>query len=147
LAELDLNTLVEDVLKEFNGVSGQKITRQLAPLPNVVADGEQLRSVVTNLLINARDAVGSHGEIKIETSLAEGGVTLAVTDNGCGMSEDFVTRSLFRPFHTTKKKGVGIGMFQSKLIIEAHRGKIAVKSKVGEGTTFRVFLPFGRPAQ
>jgi signal transduction histidine kinase len=57
------------------------------------------------------------------------------------MTEEFLTRSLFRPFQTTKKNGLGIGMFQSKMIVEAHGGRIAVESIPGQGTTFRVFLP------
>jgi signal transduction histidine kinase len=57
------------------------------------------------------------------------------------MSPAFVKASLFRPFQTTKKKGLGIGMFQSKMIVEAHRGKIQVESQPGAGTTFRVMLP------
>jgi signal transduction histidine kinase len=57
------------------------------------------------------------------------------------MSPDFINRCLFRPFQTTKKGGIGIGMFQSKTIIEAHGGKIDVESQVQKGTTFTVLLP------
>jgi signal transduction histidine kinase len=57
------------------------------------------------------------------------------------MSPAFLKASLFRPFQTTKKKGLGIGMFQSKMIIEAHRGKVQVESEPGAGTTFRIMLP------
>jgi hypothetical protein len=57
------------------------------------------------------------------------------------MSPGFVKTSLFRPFQSTKKKGLGIGMFQCKMIVEAHRGKIQVESEPGAGTTFRVMLP------
>jgi len=64
-----------------------------------------------------------------------------VADNGCGMSQDFLNRSLFRPFQSTKKTGVGIGMFQSKMIVEAHGGRIEVESEQGKGSTFRVLLP------
>jgi signal transduction histidine kinase len=60
------------------------------------------------------------------------------------MSPAFLRASLFRPFQTTKKKGLGIGMFQSKMIVEAHRGKIRVESEPGAGTTFRVMLPLNR---
>jgi hypothetical protein len=59
------------------------------------------------------------------------------------MSSAFVKAALFRPFQTTKKKGLGIGMFQSKMIVEAHRGRIQVESEPGAGTTFRVMLPLG----
>ena len=57
------------------------------------------------------------------------------------MSRDFMRQSLFRPFQTTKKSGLGIGMFHSKAIIDAHQGRIEVESQPGEGTTFRVLLP------
>jgi signal transduction histidine kinase len=61
------------------------------------------------------------------------------------MSADFLRDSLFRPFQTTKKKGLGIGMFQSKMIVEAHRGNIEVESVPGKGTKFGVFLPLAAP--
>ena len=77
----------------------------------------------------------------MSTRRAGGWVVLGVADNGCGMSPEYLQRSLFRPFQTTKKSGLGIGMFQSKTIVEAHGGRIAVTSEVGKGTTFEVFLP------
>ena len=110
-------------------------------MPKFMADGEQLRSVVTNLLLNARDAVGERGRIEVKISALDGWAALSVSDDGCGMTRSFLRDSLFRPFKTTKKKGLGIGMFQSKLIIEAHHGSIRVKSDVGKGTTFQVLLP------
>jgi signal transduction histidine kinase len=66
---------------------------------------------------------------------------MSVTDNGCGMAPEFVQNSLFRPFQTTKKKGIGIGMFHCKMIVEAHRGRIEVESQPGKGSAFRVLLP------
>ena len=109
--------------------------------PKLRVDRDQFRSVITNLLLNARDALGPRGEIRIETRQRDSWAILSVADNGCGMSPAFVKASLFRPFQTTKKKGLGIGMFQSKMIVEAHRGKIQVESEPGAGTTFRVMLP------
>jgi signal transduction histidine kinase len=96
---------------------------------------------VTNLVINASDASAPAGEIRIETSQSKGWAVLSVADDGCGMAPEFVSRTLFRPFQTTKKKGLGIGMFQSKMIVEAHGGRIEVDSEVDKGTTFRVLLP------
>ncbi|HEV2096525.1 MAG TPA: ATP-binding protein, partial [Chthoniobacterales bacterium] len=112
-----------------------------APLPKVVADRDQIYSVVTNLLLNARDAVESGGQVRVETRQNGEWAAVSVADNGCGMSSTFLKESLFRPFQTTKKKGIGIGMFQTKMIVEAHRGTIQVSSKLGAGTTFRVMLP------
>ena len=92
-------------------------------------------------IVNACDAVGTNGRITVETTRQGEWVALSVSDNGCGMSEQFIKNSLFRPFRSTKKKGLGIGMFQSKTIVEAHYGKIHVESELGVGTTFRVMLP------
>jgi len=74
----------------------------------------------TNLLLNACDAVGTNADHGGDHTTGEW-VALSVSDNGCGMSEQFIKNSLFRPFRSTKKKGLGIGMFQSKTIVEAHQ--------------------------
>jgi putative PEP-CTERM system histidine kinase len=139
--ELDLNSLVTEALESLNGVTGVEVVKELHPLPKLRADREQIQSVVTNLLLNARDAVGSKGQVTVQTEHLHGWAMLSVGDNGCGMSPGFLKDSLFRPFQTTKKKGLGIGMFQSKMIVEAYRGSIQVKSELGVGTTFRVMLP------
>ena len=139
--EFDFNLLVTEALESLNDIAGVEVVKELHPLPNLRADREQLQSVVTNLLLNARDAVGSKGQVTVRTDHFDGWATLLVGDNGCGMSPGFLKDSLFRPFQTTKKKGLGIGMFQSKMIVEAHRGNIQVKSELGVGTTFRIMLP------
>jgi putative PEP-CTERM system histidine kinase len=141
LSAVDLKLLVEQAIENMNGVPGIEFAKEFEPLPKFMADGEQLRSVVTNLLLNARDAVGERGLIEVKISALDGWAALSVSDDGCGMTPSFLRDSLFRPFKTTKKKGLGIGMFQSKMIIEAHHGSIRVKSDVGKGTTFRVLLP------
>jgi signal transduction histidine kinase len=140
-SETDLNLLVDQAIQNVNGNLGLDFERELRPIPKIVADAEQLRSVVTNLLLNARDAIGDHGHIQVKTSERNGWATLSISDNGCGMTPAFVRHSLFRPFKTTKKKGLGIGMFQTKMIVEAHQGSIRVQSQVGKGTTFQVLLP------
>jgi putative PEP-CTERM system histidine kinase len=139
---VDLNLVVEQAIETVNGMPGVEFAKELEPLPKLMADSEQLRSVVTNLLLNARDAVGERGRIEVRTGSHNGYAALFVSDDGCGMTTSFLRNSLFRPFKTTKKKGLGIGMFQTKMIIEAHHGSIRVKSDVGKGTTFQVLLPF-----
>ena len=139
--EFDLNGLIAEELEKLNGLSEVKIVTKLQPLPKLKADREQLRSVITNLLLNARDAVGTGGQVEVETSQSDGWIAISVTDNGCGMSPAFLRDSLFRPFQTTKKKGLGIGMFQAKMIVEAHCGTVQVQSEIGSGTTFHVMLP------
>jgi signal transduction histidine kinase len=140
--ELDLNDVVTDVVSGLNGSADLAIDTSLSPLPKVSADRERVHSVVTNLLLNARDAIGNAGgSIRVETSSARNGAVISVADTGCGMSAEFLRDSLFRPFQTTKKEGIGIGMFQVKTIVEAHGGTIQVESEQGKGSTFRVIFP------
>jgi putative PEP-CTERM system histidine kinase len=140
-AELDLNLVVTEALATLNGTLENKLVTKFDQIPKILADGQQLQSVCTNLLLNACDAVDTNGRISVETTRQGEWVALSVSDNGCGMTEHFIKNSLFRPFRSTKKKGLGIGMFQSKTIVEAHQGKIQVESQLGVGTTFRVMLP------
>jgi putative PEP-CTERM system histidine kinase len=141
LAEVDLNLVVDDSLKALNGTANIRVVKDLRLQPRLKLDRDQLGSVITNLLLNARDAVGLEGEVRIETAQNGNWAIVSVADNGCGMSRAFLKSSLFRPFQTTKKKGLGIGMFQSKMIVEAHRGRILVESEPSVGTTFRILLP------
>jgi signal transduction histidine kinase len=142
--EADLNQLVSEVLDRLNGMAHVELTKELQPLPSILADREQIQSAVTNLVLNARDALGPEGRISIRTEHIGSSAVLSVTDNGCGMSAAFLKESLFRPFQSTKKKGLGIGMFQSRMIVEAHGGTIRVESEAGKGSTFRVSLPAKR---
>jgi putative PEP-CTERM system histidine kinase len=139
--KLDLNLVVTEALANLNGTLATKLVTKFDQVPTILADRQQLQSVFTNLVLNARDAVGTDGRITVETTRNGDWVALSVSDNGCGMTEQFIKNSLFRPFRSTKKKGLGIGMFQSKTIVEAHHGKIHVESELGVGTTFRVMLP------
>ena len=139
--ESDLNEVVVKALAGWEEAAGVSLVKNLPPLPKILLDPEQMLKVVTNLVLNARDAVSPAGEIRIETAQSNGWVILTVSDNGCGMAPEFLSRSLFRPFQTTKKNGLGIGLFQSKMIVEAHKGRVQVESQPGKGTTFRIILP------
>jgi len=140
LSESDLNEVVNHVLTGVENSPGFVLTKDIRPIPKVPLDRDQMHKVITNLVLNATEAVPPQGKVRVSTEQEDGWVVLTVADTGCGMSADFLAQSLFRPFQTTKKNGLGIGMFQSKMIIEAHGGRIAVKSEPGAGTTFRVFL-------
>ena len=139
--ETDLNELINTSLSCLNGSIKISLIQKLQPVPKIAIDPEQVQKVITNLLLNANEAVGNGGEIQLATEQRDGWVILSVNDNGCGMSREFMERSLFRPFKTTKRQGMGIGLYQSKMIVEAHQGRIEVESEEGRGTTFRVFLP------
>ena len=139
----DLSEVVRSALSGLNGSLRAEVVRELARTPPVAMDPEQMQKVVLNLVLNANDAVGEGGRIRVETGQADRWVYVSVSDDGCGMSREFMARSLFKPFRTTKGQGLGIGLFHSKTIVEAHRGRIEVESEEGKGTTFRVLLPGG----
>jgi putative PEP-CTERM system histidine kinase len=141
MVQTDLNLLATKVLRDFQSCAKALMEKDLQPLPRIMADPEQLQKVLTNLLMNAHDAVNGQGKIRVETTVDNGQVTISVADTGSGMSQNFIESSLFRPFRSTKKRGMGIGLFHCKMIVEAHHGRIEVVSQEGKGSVFRVILP------
>ncbi len=140
-AKADPNALVQSTISVLNSRCKTSILYNPQPVVKILFDTEQIQKVLTNLILNASDAIKEGGEVCVGTRQSDGWVEVSVSDNGCGMSKEFMERSLFRPFKTTKKQGMGIGLFQSKMIVEAHGGRIEVESEENVGTTFRVMLP------
>jgi|GEM_PF-1688690 len=113
----------------------------LGVVPSVTGNLTELTEVLTNLIINAVDAIPASGSITIRTTLENESVVLEVHDSGAGMPEE-IRRRCFEPFFTTKgNKGTGLGLAVAYGIIQRHGGRIAVDSQVGVGTTFRIWLP------
>ena len=137
----NLNELVSKTIEDLQLGTKVIIRKDLKPMPAVPIDGEQIQKVITNLILNAREAMNDSGEVRVSTVVYDDHVELSVKDSGCGMTQDFIANSLFRPFRTTKTRGIGIGLYQSKMIVEAHRGRIEVESAEGKGSMFRVVLP------
>jgi putative PEP-CTERM system histidine kinase len=137
----DLNQIVRSVADTLNAVISKHLTLELGDLPPVLVDSGEVERVIQNLLLNAREAISEDGAIIVRTAYCGGKIEISVQDNGKGMSREYIEKELFLPFHTTKSGGLGIGLFQSKKIIEAHRGSIIMESELGKGTTARVTLP------
>jgi putative PEP-CTERM system histidine kinase len=138
LEPCELKKLVEETLHD-SAVSGVEIDGDPVDL---IIDRQEISSVILNLTLNAFEAMGEEGAVKIKTGV-NGRAFLVVQDHGCGMTEEYINTKLFKPFETTKVKGFGIGVYQSRQIVEAHGGEMQVMSKPGEGTTFTVWLPVG----
>ena len=105
---------------------------------------ERIENVVENLVINALEAMASKGggRLTVEAGTMPGDlVFFSVEDTGVGMSEEFIKTRLFRPFSTTKNKGIGLGLFTCREIVETHGGRLEVNSIPNSGTRFRVVLP------
>ena len=120
------------------------VQHELADLPPVSADPDQLEQIFSNLIRNAVQAMPGGGQLVIKTA-ARGAewVTIAVIDTGVGIPPENRAR-LFEPLFTTKAKGIGLGLALVKMLVEAHGGSIEVQSVVGEGSTFTVVLPVAK---
>lgn len=159
---VDLNGLVEKMthlLRTSVGAGVHLVLDLAGGLPPVVGDATQIRQVVMNLVINASDAIGGgEGVVRVSTRRVPGSedlfmravvapgelaaqyVVLEVADTGSGMDEATLSR-IFDPFFTTKFAGRGLGLAAVLGIVRGHRGGIAVESRPGAGTRFRVMLP------
>ncbi|CAG1064667.1 Sensor protein ZraS [uncultured bacterium] len=136
LRQTELGRLARETVKTVSGeirVSGSEVYAEVDP--------EELQKVILNLVINGIEAGGGKGPVAIELGMKESGAFISVADLGCGMTQEFMRNRLFKPFSTTKIKGIGIGLYQCRQIIEAHGGSIEVRSETGKGTVFTVCLP------
>ncbi|MBM7693114.1 two-component system, sporulation sensor kinase E [Peribacillus deserti] len=110
-------------------------------IENIYCEGNQLKQVFINIIKNAIEVMPNGGTIKVETdTYKEKYVCISISDQGQGIPEEKI-KKLGEPFYTTKERGTGLGLMVSYKIIEEHKGWIDVESKLGSGTTFRIFLP------
>lgn len=140
----DVGRIVGSLLRFMKEELAQKrigLTLDAAPdLPDAMVDEHQLRQALLNILRNAGEALGEDGHIRVVLRPGDSGVVLEVRDNGAGMDSVLMTR-IFDPFFTTRVEGTGLGLPITQQIIEEHGGRIVCESRVGEGTTFRLWLP------
>ncbi len=106
-------------------------------------DAERIERVIENLVLNALEALGARsGRLTVAAgALDEWHVFFSVRDTGAGMTEEFIRTRLFRPFATTKEKGIGLGLYTCREIVAAHGGRLEVDSEFRAGTCFRAVLP------
>jgi two-component system NtrC family sensor kinase len=138
----NVNDLLENAVNVAALSFSVVVERCYAELPPVRCDAQQLRQVFLNLLINALQAVGDYGVIRLVTDAQGDFVRIRVEDDGCGIPEDQIER-IFDPFYTTRRTGTaaGLGLAHCYQIVRHHGGEITVTSKVGVGTTFCIRLP------
>ncbi len=119
-----------------------KVVKEYSGLPDIECMPSQLNQVFMNLLVNAAQAIASNGVITIRTGSSGDEVWVEVEDTGKGIPAENLSR-IFDPFFTTKAigEGTGLGLALSYGIVQKHNGRIEVKSEVGKGTTFRIWVP------
>jgi putative PEP-CTERM system histidine kinase len=138
---VDIGELINSVVKQRN-ISLPLVTFDNLNHCEMAIDGETFHSVLNHLIQNAQEATNKQGWVKVELTEQENHLGIVISDNGCGMSKDFITNRLFKPFDTTKgNAGMGIGVFEAKQFIEGIAGIIKVESIQGEGTKFIIDLP------
>jgi len=144
---VDLNRVVRKLLDDIPAARSPnlRLAVELEEGCTVSGDAGQLESVVRNLIVNALDAMRGSGSLEIKTrrrssQLNGPEVVFTVADTGPGMEPEFVRSRLFTPFATTKKTGLGLGLYQCRNVVRAHGGEILVESVPGSGTRFEVVL-------
>jgi len=145
LEPVDLNGLlaqIVDFAANHTDMRNVIIHTDFTPsLPRVMMDGDQMRQVAINLILNAGGAMPEGGGAFGWTEPVEGGrVEISFIDTGGGIPQESIEK-IFEPFYTTKERGTGLGLAITRQIIEQHHGEIAIESTPGTGTTVRVNLP------
>ncbi|HYS43732.1 MAG TPA: cache domain-containing protein, partial [Geobacteraceae bacterium] len=148
LEETDVNALLEQIVDfaaNHTDMHHVSVVKQLAPgLPRIMVDGDQMRQVAINLILNAGAAMNEGGRLVVSTSLdGEGYVNLRFADDGAGIPAENLEK-IFEPFFTTKARGTGLGLAITRQIVEQHQGKIVIESEMGKGTTVTIRLPVER---
>jgi two-component system, sporulation sensor kinase E len=144
LQPASLNDVVRetlDLLRPEIDNRGLRVAEKLdEKLPLAPIDPAQIKQVLVNLCKNAIQAMTRGGVLTLCTETRDDGVCLVVADTGGGIPQEMLNR-IFEPFYTTKKKGSGLGLLIVQRIVRDHGGRIQLESNVGQGTTFRVWLP------
>jgi putative PEP-CTERM system histidine kinase len=150
---VDVQEVLAETLGSLDGAFPVPVEMAFERVPPVLIVREQLQQVLINLILNAGQAIRANGAdpgapgaaVRLTAQQVNGFVVVTVADTGPGIEPEEL-RTLFQPFRTTKEGGLGIGLFQCKRILEAHRGTIHIESEVGRGTRVRIALPVASTA-
>lgn len=142
--DVNINNIIEDVLRllrhmpELAKIEIKKMLQ--SDLPQIRADDKQIKQVLSNLVLNAVQSMPDGGMLSLTTKKQDDCLEVTITDTGIGIAEED-QNNIFLPFYSKKSLGVGLGLNIVKNVIEAHQGKIAVKSALKQGTIFTITLP------
>ncbi|HIE18095.1 TPA: hypothetical protein EYP75_00060 [Candidatus Bathyarchaeota archaeon] len=144
LAKLDLHKLLKEALSSITIPEKINVTLKVENgFPKILADPIMMKRVLINLTKNAIEAMPEGGEIRISTSVKESNAIIEVEDTGIGIPKENINE-IFRPFFTTKPKGLGLGLAVCKKLIEAQGGEISVESEIRKGAKFKIKIPIAK---
>jgi len=138
---VDLNTIIKETVTAAAGDNDAiKVSIKTGKPRSIMADEFMLRQALTNIFINAVEAMPEGGSLDVGLDYLHDKVEINIKDTGLGISAD-LKQKIFLPFYTLKQKGIGLGLAIVQKVIVSHGGSIEVDSKEGEGTTFRIIFP------
>ena len=140
-----VNLLLQRLVEKLNlrKLPEVELIEEYSKLPKMMIDEKNMERVFQDLILNALEAMPNGGKLTIVTRKTKKplAAVVEITDTGQGMTNEFINHNLFKPFRTTKRKGLGLALFSCKEIVSLHGGKIEVKSQPNRGTSFVVKLP------
>jgi PAS domain S-box-containing protein len=139
-SEVDLDACIASFIDESLIPENIRVETRLKSQARVSIDVIKMKRVLTNILLNAFDAMRDGGKLWISTKSEDEYVIIVIKDNGGGIPDD-IKANLFKPFITSKSNGTGLGLNFCKRIVEAHHGEISLESKLGSGTSFSMKFP------
>ena len=146
LKPYSINQILRETVKELRlrESRGIKLKEKYGDIPLLMLDAASIKRVFRNMVVNALEAMPQGGTIEINSYLKSPGrlVNVEIRDTGVGMTQSFIDSHLFKPFLSTKEKGLGLALYSAQEIVRLHGGKIEVESRPGQGTMFRIKLPF-----
>jgi signal transduction histidine kinase len=142
----DVIDLLQNALIRFEPLPSVQIVHNVSHVPSVRGDNKALETVFVNLIKNSLEAMSWSGRLTVTTTYSEGEnfVEISIADTGLGISQSYLNNGLFKPFSTTKDRGLGIGLYQSKDIVERHGGQIRLKRRLNQGTECIINLPISQ---
>jgi signal transduction histidine kinase len=145
---VDVAELLDSALRLAEHHLGSRaiVERDLADLPRLSCNPDEIKQVFLDMLMNAGKAIGEGGTIHVQTCLEGSRILVRIEDDGCGMTREVCDR-IFDPFFTTERENVGLGLSLSYEMVRQHGGDVEVESEVGRGTCFRIRLPVGGSGQ
>jgi putative PEP-CTERM system histidine kinase len=142
LQKVDLAGLLGTIIARRSLAQPEPVLGKSVPGLIVRVEKDKLASALEHLIQNAQEAADVHGHVWLDLEQLDNQARITITDDGCGMDEEFIKTRLFKPFDTTKgNAGMGIGVYESREIIREIGGSIRVSSRPGVGTEFTIILP------
>ncbi|HKP01511.1 MAG TPA: XrtA/PEP-CTERM system histidine kinase PrsK, partial [Nitrospiraceae bacterium] len=134
---VEMSELIDEIVAPIRGDGAVRLHVSGKPVPPVMAVRDQIQQVLLNVVLNAKQAIDKQGDISIDIAQANGSIVVTVNDTGSGIPQSML-ETLFRPSQSGRPGGLGIGLYQCKQIVEAHRGTIQIRSNPGQGSQVRI---------